>query len=317
MNKYIKPSSLAFYLLIIILFFVIGAVLARVSGVAENQGLAGGAIILGYGLMAALGGIVLAFIVISRANIEKIKKANWIILLLVCAILAFLNFRYNIKEEVPEDSMPSKQPKTVTSPSANLTSSLTIQPFTEPIGLGLFTPNYYENNVFYFYSLQNQDKPLEDNPKLDSITFSRTEQGDFSIATAPPWLQPEHLKLDYGILYFKVIRIGKDYLLLEGNTTTKQTYFVSRWSGDIILWPEFILSTFMLEFPEEKPQPIRIKPLENASTILNPTNYLRAISIQDYWVEVEVLDEKWNPIDKGWIKWRDESGLLVQYSLLS
>lgn len=316
MNKYIKPSSIAFYLLIFLLAFIIGAAVAGLSGVAKGQGLAGGAIVLGYGLMAALGGIVLAIIIVSRANTAIIKKTNWIILVVVLIIFAFLRLRSSDKKT---EEKPAPQPKMQTSPAApvNLTGNFARKSSSTEIGLGLFTPNYAENDVLYFYSVQNPDKPIEDNPKLDSITFSRTEHGDITIQTAPPWLQPEHLKLDYGILYFKIMQIGKDYILLEGNSSTKNTYFVSKWSGDIIFWPEFILSTFMLEFPEGKVQPVRIKPLDNASVVQNPTNNMRAISVQDFWVEVEILDDQWVPIDKGWIRWRDESGLLVQYSLLS
>ncbi|MEB2777203.1 hypothetical protein SYJ56_17945 [Algoriphagus sp. D3-2-R+10] len=316
MNKYIKPSSLAFYLLLFMVFFIIGAAAAGLSGVAKNQGLAGGAIVLGYGLITALGGIVLAILVISKASIDKIKKANWIILLILLLLLAFLSFRYKSKTEVPEEATTPPPPKTITTP-VKFISKKTIEPAFLTIGLGLFTPNYYERDVLYFYAVQNFDKPIEDNPKLDSITFARTEHGDFTIKTAPPWLEPEHMKLDYGILYFKIIRIGKDYILIEGNSTKKLTYYVSKWSGDIILWPEFILSTFMLEFPEGKTQPVKIKPQDNASAIQNTSPFMRAISIQDFWVEVETLDDQWKPIGKGWIKWRDESGLLVQYSLLS
>ncbi|MBB6325557.1 hypothetical protein FHS59_001172 [Algoriphagus iocasae] len=316
MNKYIKPSSIAFYLLIFLLAFIIGAAAAGLSGVAKGQGLAGGAIVLGYGLMTALGGIILGIIIVSRASIDLIKKANWIILALAVIIVVFLRLRSSDKK-TNEKSDP--QPKIQTSPSlpASLMANFTGKSSSTEIGLGLFTPNYVENNVLYFYSVQNPDIPIEDNPKLDSITFSLSEHGDFTIQTAPPWLQPEHLKLDYGIIYFKIMQIGKDYILLEGNSTTKTTYFVSKWSGDILYWPEFILSTFMLEFPEGKVQPVRIKPLENASIVQKPVRNMRAISVQDSWVEVEILDDQWSPIDKGWIRWRDESKILIKYSLLS
>lgn len=317
MNKFLKPSSFVLYLLFILLFFILGAAVAGLSGVAKNQGLAGGAIVLGYGIMAAFGGLVLAFIVISKARVDIIKKTNWIILAIVLVIFAMLSYRSSTKVK-PEQSPPiNNQPKKETIPAMDLMSNVNFGPQSANLGLGLFTPNFHENEVLYFYSVQSFDKPIEENPKLDSITFSKTENGHFKIMTAPPWLMPEHLKLDYDILYFKIMRIGKDYLQIEGNRATSHSYFVSKWSGNIILWPEFILNTFMLEFPEGEAQPIRIKPLENVATIPHTSNYMRAISIQDRWVEVEVLDEQWKPIDKGWIKWRDENKLLINYSMLS
>ncbi|UZD23301.1 hypothetical protein [Algoriphagus halophytocola] len=317
MNKFIKPSSFAFYLLLFLLSFILGAAGAGIAGAAENQGLAGGAIVLGYGLMTALGGVVLALIIISKTEVERIKKANWILLGILLCIFAMLSYKSYTREKSKQNNPIDIQPKRETNPAPTLMSPVHYKSPGSRMGLGLFSPNYHENKVLYFYAAQHSDKPIEDQPKLDSITFSQNEHGNYTIGTAPPWLMPEHMKLDYNILYFKILRIGKDYLQIEGNTDTNQAFFVSKWSGETILWPEFILSTFMLEFPEGEKQPLRIKPLDNASIIPHTSRYMRAISIQDHWVEVEVLNEQWKPIDYGWIKWRDENKLLIQYTLLS
>lgn len=317
MNKFIKPSSILFYLFMLFLFFILGASLAGISGVAKNQGLAGGAIVLGYGFLAAIGGFILAIFVVGKVNVEKIKKTNWYLLAILVIILALLKLRLDSNKDSNSSETNSIQPKKTTQPALKLIHSNIHNQLTETIGMGLFTPFFSDNKKLYFYSIQNFDKALDQNPILDSITFSYKNPSGIEITTAPPWLQPMHLKLDYGILYFKVIRIGKDYLQIEGNSSTKETYFVSKWSGEVILWPEFILNSFMLEFPEGKNQLIRVKPFDNSSQVLNWSPNLRPISVQGYWVEVEVLNENWKPIDKGWIKWRDETQLLIKYSLLS
>lgn len=265
MNKFFKPSSVVLYFLLIFLFFILGAIVAGISGVAKNQGLAGGAIVLGYGIMTALGGFILSIIFVTRVNVKNIKKTNWFLLALLLIIMAVMKFRFDSNKSPNNSQQEVNQPKTTTSPSLKLIHNLSPTHLTESMGLGLFTPNFIENWKLYFYAIQNFKKAMEQNPKLDSISFSQKNSGEFEITTAPPCLKPEHLKLDYEILYFKVIRIGKDYLQIEGNSSTNDTYFVSKWSGDIILWPEFILSTFMLEFPEGKNQVIRIKPLDNAT----------------------------------------------------
>lgn len=76
MKKYFKPSSLLFYLFVIILFFIIGTAVASWSGVADNQGLAAAAIVLGYGLITALIAMIPALIVIRLVKPEVIRKVN-------------------------------------------------------------------------------------------------------------------------------------------------------------------------------------------------------------------------------------------------
>ena len=47
-------------------------------------------------------------------------------------------------------------------------------------------------------------------------------------------------------------------------------------------------------------------------------NYLpskKVYSIQ--WIKVELIDENYNSLGQGWIKWREEGKLLISYSLLS
>ncbi len=53
MNKLTKPAGLLLYLLTFVVFFFVGSSYVGISGIAKDQGLAGGAMVLFYGLVFA------------------------------------------------------------------------------------------------------------------------------------------------------------------------------------------------------------------------------------------------------------------------
>jgi prolipoprotein diacylglyceryltransferase len=110
MNKLFKPASLLMYLLIILVFFMAGMTIAGVTGVAEGQGPAGGAIVFMYGVFTSIISFIISLFVAYKAKINTIKKINKIfgILLLVAGSL----FAYRIitlnKSKNPVKEHPTK-----------------------------------------------------------------------------------------------------------------------------------------------------------------------------------------------------------------
>ena len=51
MKNFFKPARLAFYLLMLVGFFFLGLYFAALIDAGKGQGLAGGAIVLGYGIL--------------------------------------------------------------------------------------------------------------------------------------------------------------------------------------------------------------------------------------------------------------------------
>ncbi|GAA0877109.1 hypothetical protein GCM10009119_00770 [Algoriphagus jejuensis] len=122
MNRYFKGSGLAFYLLVILVTFILGTAVTGVSGVDDNQGLAGGAIILGYGLITAFGGFIIAIFIVSKASVSKLITANWIILSVIAVLMTFLILRakFKTKEIKPDSTMPQKQTKPASTAEPNV-----------------------------------------------------------------------------------------------------------------------------------------------------------------------------------------------------
>jgi hypothetical protein len=92
MNKLIKPASLLLYLLTIIVFFVGGLFVSKFLGAGKGQMLAGGAIVLFYGLVTAgLAFIASLFVVrsLSHLTVVKINKVLGAIFIILASVVAY------------------------------------------------------------------------------------------------------------------------------------------------------------------------------------------------------------------------------------
>ena len=115
------------------------------------------------------------------------------------------------------------------------------------MGLGMVKPDFYNKKVLYFYGIPNFEKPVSDHTPTDSLVFTQTEHHQFDISYAPPWFYPEHQKLDYDILYFKLLAMNRDWVHVELNKQTGQSAWMSRSDVSVLLWPEFLLNVFSIE----------------------------------------------------------------------
>ncbi|MBD0852097.1 hypothetical protein HPE63_15550 [Maribacter arenosus] len=89
----LKLYSLLLYPLTLIAFFFVGISYAGLVEAGKNQGLAGGAIVFGYGIMAAVIGLVIALFVAYKTNRKTIF---WLNIILTVGIVVFYVF-YHIK----------------------------------------------------------------------------------------------------------------------------------------------------------------------------------------------------------------------------
>jgi hypothetical protein len=317
MNKFIKPASILFYLLSFLVFVILGASFAGITGAADDQGLAAGAIVLGYGIISGFVAIIASIVLVSRISHKFIIIANRILFLLFLVLIAMLFVRQKMRKKAKDNEMQTRVTTEIIH-QAVYTEVENSLPQTDenPLGMGFFSPNFYEYPVLYFYGSPNLSKPSQDNFRMDSIVFTQSDPGNYSISYAPPWLQPNHMKMDYGILYFQVQTLGLEFIEITVNTTTQKTAYVSRFEGNIILWPDFLLRVYSIEMIPEKPQTIRVNPLDYAGEVNNEYEFLQPVSIKNEWILVELQDKNLKPITKGWIRWKKDEKLLISYSLL-
>lgn len=330
MKKKFRPASLLFNFLTLLVFFILGLLYAGLIDAGKNQGLAGGAIVFWWGVLFAGVAFIISFFVTHKVKHKKIVIGNWILFLVLLTGYGIFHYRYVQRQKLKEkENQPyEKQPVTPTTSvnKASLFSFTTEKKIKEttlqnvdnhPMGLGLFSPNYFENQVLYFYGNPNLEKSLMEHSPYDSITFKRNEYNAYEIATAPPWLVPEHLKMDYDLLYFKIESLTEEFVEVVVNSTNQQTAYVSKYAGETIFWPEFLLGVNTLEFRQNSNRKVRARPFAHASEINTPYQFMKPLKIKGDWAEALLLDENFKKVGKGWIRWRECGKLLVNYSLLS
>ena len=88
-----KLTTLLFYFLMFTNFLFIGMIIIAVLGFGESQGLAGGAIILFYGIISAVISLFVSFSLIKHLTSKSLKKVNRILLILFAIFLILFTYR--------------------------------------------------------------------------------------------------------------------------------------------------------------------------------------------------------------------------------
>lgn len=324
MKKLIKPINLLLYFQSTLVFFFVGAAYAGLTNAAKGQGLAGGAIVVGYGFMFALTAFIASILGAYYLKDRTIVITNRIMAILLIISIGILTYRFmarekteNLEKEYPHHNQPSTNAEM----GSNVIYASLFHPTqkvkSSPLGLGFFKPSFYKDTVLYFYGNPNWEKSLQEHTPTDSMSFVKTEYGNFDISYAPPWLVPDHLKMDYDILYFRIQAISSDFIEITVNIIDQRSIYVNRFDGDIIFWPEFLLSVNSVEFIDGKEQLIRIKPLEYAGEVFTKYNFMQPLIIKGDWMMVRLVGDNYKTVGNGWIQWKKDDTLLITYSLLS
>jgi hypothetical protein len=290
-------------------------IVAGILGAGEGQGLAAGGIVVGYGFIAGVLGLILAIIFVGMLERQWIIRLNIVFGVLLLIAAAALIYRIVTLNKAENDNQLPDKELTPTKPM----SLYEMRGDEGDIGLGFYTPDFYEHKVIYFYPEPTKGKSLYEHQAYDSLVFGHSEMDTYEISYAPPYLVPAHLKMDYELILFRVKRISKEYFEIVVNETTGRTAFIDRFKGGMIHWPEFLVTLPSVEFPDGMIQPYRVKPLDHASEVKTEKVYpmMRPESVRGYWLEVSLLNENYRAEDRVWIKWRDRYQLLIEYSLLS
>tara|TARA_R110002072_G_scaffold182067_5_gene338247 strand:+ start:7232 stop:8233 length:1002 start_codon:yes stop_codon:yes gene_type:complete len=333
MRNLFKPASFGLYVLLLLNFFILGMYVAGVLGVAKNQGLAGGAIVFGWGVIFAgiafIGGLILVNY-ISTKRVVKINIILLIVLLLAVGTLYLINSNRVDNQQPDESKEIQKKTKTPTAVPLSIHLNffkeflkrkefvdISDETTNDEMGLGFFVPNFYEFPVLYFYGGVNLDKAIHEHAPQDSVVFIQREGYQLSTSYAPPWLYPEHLKLDYELMAFKVLGLGHDFIKVEVNKTTGQIAYLDKFKGTYKTWPEFLRTVSSLELIDKESQTVHIKPLHHAAKVQVAFKWMQPILIENNWMYVKLLDENHKEKGKGWIQWKECGKLLVTYNLLS
>ena len=93
----LKPSSLLLYLLAIIASFFVGLSIAGLIEAGKHQALAGGAIVLGYGVMGAVIGLLIALFIAWKSSYTIRFRLNIFLALGILAFFVYFHFKFRTR----------------------------------------------------------------------------------------------------------------------------------------------------------------------------------------------------------------------------
>lgn len=186
-----------------------------------------------------------------------------------------------------------------------------------PVGIGVASPTMSTGEPLFLYPAPDFDALPDPSKAIDSVTFKKSEHY-IDIASAPPWLAPEHIKLDYQIFNFRVITYAQNWVEVMVNNATGQTSWVDRQAIGYKDWGTFLTEVVAVEIIDINKNPIRTKPLDNASILAQvPGAQLRPIAVKGDWLLVSTVGLADRIVPTGWIRWKKDNVMLITYSLLS
>lgn len=298
--KYLQNTF--FNIFFIMIGLIAGAFIASLT-ITNNEGFVGGATVFWGGAIGAFLGLIMGIVVsikIKKPVIKNIISILGFLILLGCIIFFKMS---TTPIAVEEDRLPPIQFASYIQPSSTM-------------GIGIASPKFSEIGALYFYS-PNLEKSVDEHTPSDSVSFEKTELGT-EISFAPPWLFPQNMKMDYGILAFKVIAIRREWSLLEVNRVNGKTAWVNSFDINFISWEQFILNVHSIELIDPNKNPLRNRPFDYSDPVqVQEEVIFTPIEIRNEWMKVSIQDNSYKKIGEGWIRWRALDQLLVSYSLLS
>ncbi|RMA58806.1 hypothetical protein [Ulvibacter antarcticus] len=116
MKKLLKPACIGFYILMLLAFFIAGLFFAGWIDAGKNQGLAGGAIVVGYGVM--FGGIafIASFFIAYYLQIKTLVKLNWLLIVLILVTYGYKHYEFTQRDKKQDERNDQirQSPKTPT-----------------------------------------------------------------------------------------------------------------------------------------------------------------------------------------------------------
>ncbi|MBX2874217.1 MAG: hypothetical protein KTR30_19010 [Saprospiraceae bacterium] len=306
----VRFQKVIFILFSSLVFAVLAMMLSRFF-IPKNVGLAGGAMVLFYGLFGLIIGMIGSIAIRNKLPLKFLQISNAIFGL----FLIFCGFRIDQQMAASKAKVERERER-----YKHLKPTAQAVPIgdQEEMSIGIAQVHLKEDRPIYFYAKPEMGQLADQLTPIDSITFKGSPNG-IEIATAPPWLVPERLKLDYQIFHFLVIAQNRSFMQVVVNSTNGQTAWMDKSQLSYQDWSSFLLAVYAIQPLDWDNNPLRSKPLTHASPLLEiDSGYiLQPLTIEGNWIEVKILDQHHQTTGRAWLRWRSDTELLISYELLS
>jgi hypothetical protein len=150
------------------------------------------------------------------------------------------------------------------------------------------------------------------------------QEGEKSLQAEQPldWLKPEGLSLDYSIFTFRYLQVEKEWVEVIINDETDDKKWLKRKAGlEVVRWEDFLVE-YTTAIEPLFPAAIKAALGEQAATLRKSSkeDCFEAVEVRGQWLRIRtntVLEcsEHDEPVADGWIRWRDDQRLLIEYFL--
>ncbi len=189
------------------------------------------------------------------------------------------------------------------------------------LGQGVLIIDYHQTPALYFYSDTFQKTPSK------IVTVTKKSDGEYDIRNKfeiEKWFQPEALDLDYSIFVIRVdTTIGKWHKVFVHNERGVSLWTKAEKIKHFKSWERFLLEeTTAIEKHPHFQLPVKQAPSEQSGTIkqMEIEDCFEAVEIKGDWMRIktnENLDcnQSKKPVKSGWIRWKRNNRLLIEYGL--
>lgn len=141
--------------------------------------------------------------------------------------------------------------------------------------------------------------------------------------SAPDWLHPETLWLDYSVFTFRVVRVTDEAMEVVVDTQAGRTLWLRPQPGiEFKPWTRYLVENVTaLERLDPASNPLRAGPDASAPSVpVEPgeTDCFAAVEVRGEWARVETSDlcsgdPNVVPVEGAWVRWQDGTRLLIGY----
>ena len=200
-------------------------------------------------------------------------------------------------------------------------------PFEQVYGIGKvvvkFESNLYNDKpyILNLYRSNSEDalaKTVEIKWNDNNGGYVETKNIEF-IKVKDFYLEEPHY-----ILMFNCLKEINGFYEVIINVDTKETMWLKKQSTiQLKLWDDFLKSVICLSSLDAQTNQIRVKPNDNSEVAMENVKdeCFEVIEVKGDWLNIrcfvidfDMLDEKYRDFN-GWLKWRDENELLIEYYL--
>ncbi|MCU0433672.1 MAG: hypothetical protein MUC87_09490 [Bacteroidia bacterium] len=160
-----------------------------------------------------------------------------------------------------------------------------------------------------------------------TITFTvsgkgKTKTAKLETANTDKWLSPEILKPENMLFSMRVLSRETGWYQVMTNNGTHQTYWLRKIEGlEFYTWTDELLKSASVIRLTRDTNPLRTHQGSNVTLPwdMKYADCFKPLKILGIWMEVETREtcaDGTTKIKSAWIQWRDDDGLLIDYSLL-